>query len=343
MEINSHNAPLVSIVITSYNRANYIGMAIESALGQDYPTLEIIISDNHSTDNTDEVIKRYLHDQRIKYFISDINIGMIPNFKLATERANGEYITYISSDDYLINNSFISDSISLINKHKNVIIVFSRNKTFIEKTNLLVIYNNEQLYVNEYVDGKEVFLNFAKTKGLGWGGTFMNTKALRELNLFDSDITSLDYEANLILMLKGNVGFIKEPTYVVRIHDNQASQQTKAEEVIKNHNFIFNPFQYALTNKIFSKEILEKWKNDLLFLDFRSSALQILPVNKNEYTLLMSHIKTRHPEVYKRLKKNIKWKIFQFLYSRPNFSLKFIGFFSKGHYRNLKALVAKRY
>ena len=57
MQIN--DIPLVSIVITSYNRAHTIEKAIESALGQDYQNLEIIISDNNSTDNTDEVVKKY--------------------------------------------------------------------------------------------------------------------------------------------------------------------------------------------------------------------------------------------------------------------------------------------
>ena len=96
--------PLVSIIITSYNREEFIEKAIQSCLSQDYPHIEIIISDNHSTDNSDAVIKKFTHDNRIKYFINDTNIGMIANYKLATrERAMGKYVTYISSDDYLCN------------------------------------------------------------------------------------------------------------------------------------------------------------------------------------------------------------------------------------------------
>ena len=122
--------PLVSIIITSFNREKFIEMAIQSALNQDYPNLEIIISDNNSTDNSDTIIKKYMHDKRIKYFVNDVNIGMTPNFKLATEqRAKGEYITYISSDDYLLSDKFISNAVDLINKYPNIVLVIAKNST----------------------------------------------------------------------------------------------------------------------------------------------------------------------------------------------------------------------
>ena len=56
--------PLVSVVITSYNRANLIEVAIQSVLAQDYQNLEIIISDNCSTDNTYEVMEKYLSNTK---------------------------------------------------------------------------------------------------------------------------------------------------------------------------------------------------------------------------------------------------------------------------------------
>ena len=122
------NLPLVSIVITSYNRDRFIAKAIESALAQDYPNLEIIISDNCSTDNTDAVIKKYTHDARVKYFVNSTNIGMIPNFKLATEEwAKGTFITYLSSDDYFCNNQFLSAAVNLINSYPDIVLVAAKN------------------------------------------------------------------------------------------------------------------------------------------------------------------------------------------------------------------------
>src|SRR5688572_32431359 len=102
--------PLVSVIITSYNRASLIVKTIESALAQDYPNLEIIISDNCSTDDSDAVIRKYTGDPRIRYFRNAENIGMMPNFIKATyELSRGEYLTYVSSDDYLTDPTFVSE------------------------------------------------------------------------------------------------------------------------------------------------------------------------------------------------------------------------------------------
>jgi glycosyltransferase involved in cell wall biosynthesis len=79
----SNNNPLVSIIITSYNRASAIEEAINSALAQDYNNIEVVISDNASTDNTDAVLSKYKDDERVKCFKNEINVGAIPNYKKA--------------------------------------------------------------------------------------------------------------------------------------------------------------------------------------------------------------------------------------------------------------------
>src|SRR5689334_4902408 len=124
MAIKDMSLPLVSIIITSYNRAHWIGRAIESALCQDYANLEIIISDNCSTDDSDQVIRKYCDDPRIRYSRNSTNIGMLPNFEKAFfTLAKGEYITAVSSDDYLINPSFITKAIAIFNRYKDVSVV----------------------------------------------------------------------------------------------------------------------------------------------------------------------------------------------------------------------------
>ena len=338
------NNPLVSIIITSYNRANLIEQAIDSALAQDYQNLEIIISDNNSTDNTDEVIKKYLADPRVKYFKNIANLEMAGNFRIATEeRAKGEFLTYISSDDYLINEHFITKAITIINNYENVLLVFGKNMTLLEKHNILLDDKTHRLYKNEFREGKNVFLKFANIKAMGWGGTLINRKELEALNIFNSKTTSLDYETNLLLMLRGNVGFIKAPTYVFRIHSGQASQNhlKTTESLLQNYSFIFESYKYARENKIFSEKRLEKWMNDLLFLEARYVTLRFLSVNKKEYNKLMTYFRSNHSKVYKRLKRNIKHNFLSLLYRRPNLYLKFIKIISKGHYRNLKNILSE--
>lgn len=91
--------PQVSVNIITHNRATYIADAIKSALRQDFSDLEIIIVDDASTDNTAEVIKPFLSDKRVNYFLlpKQKNIAAVRNFALS--KSQGKYIAVLDSDD----------------------------------------------------------------------------------------------------------------------------------------------------------------------------------------------------------------------------------------------------
>lgn len=90
---------LVSIVMPSYNTGRYIKETIESVLAQSYPTWELIIVDDCSTDNTDEVVSEYLADQRIHYIKNDTNSGAAVSRNRALREAKGKWIAFLDSDD----------------------------------------------------------------------------------------------------------------------------------------------------------------------------------------------------------------------------------------------------
>ncbi|GJL63794.1 MAG: hypothetical protein NPIRA04_24480 [Nitrospirales bacterium] len=92
---------LVTIGIPTYNRANaFLPQALESAIAQTYENLEIIVSDNCSTDNTETVVKGY-GDPRIKYFRHGKNIGPLGNSNFCLEQAQGEYFLQLHDDDVI--------------------------------------------------------------------------------------------------------------------------------------------------------------------------------------------------------------------------------------------------
>ncbi len=98
--------PLVSIGIPTYNRADKtLSSAIQSACNQDYPNLEIVISDNCSTDNTQELVRSF-NDDRIKYIRHTANIGGNNNFNACLEAAKGDYFLLLHDDD-LIDPDFV--------------------------------------------------------------------------------------------------------------------------------------------------------------------------------------------------------------------------------------------
>lgn len=90
---------LVSIIMPSYNTAKFIGETIESVLKQTYQSWELIIVDDCSTDNTDEVVKKYLSDGRIKYLKNEKNSGAALTRNYALREAKGRWIAFLDSDD----------------------------------------------------------------------------------------------------------------------------------------------------------------------------------------------------------------------------------------------------
>lgn len=92
--------PLVSIGLPAYNAARYLREALDSLLGQDYPNLELIVSDNASDDATAQICAEYVkRDGRLRYHRNAENMGAVWNFNQVLELARGEYFMWAAYDD----------------------------------------------------------------------------------------------------------------------------------------------------------------------------------------------------------------------------------------------------
>lgn len=95
--------PIVSVLMTAYNREQYIAEAIESVLASTYANFELIIVDDCSTDKTFEIIQYFAaRDNRIRLFQNEKNLGDYPNRNKAASYAKGKYLKYIDSDDKIL-------------------------------------------------------------------------------------------------------------------------------------------------------------------------------------------------------------------------------------------------
>lgn len=90
---------LVSIITPSYNTAQYIGQTIASVQAQTYGNWELLIVDDCSTDDSDQVIAPYLADQRIRYLKNEKNSGAAISRNYALREAKGKWIAFLDSDD----------------------------------------------------------------------------------------------------------------------------------------------------------------------------------------------------------------------------------------------------
>lgn len=94
--------PLISVLMTAYNREQFIAEAIESVLVSTYKNLELIIVDDCSGDNTVCIAKLFeQNDSRIRVYVNEHNLGDYGNRNMAALYATGEYLMYVDSDDML--------------------------------------------------------------------------------------------------------------------------------------------------------------------------------------------------------------------------------------------------
>ena len=113
------NSPLVSIGLPVYNGEHTIERAVESLLEQTYSNLEIVVSNNGSTDDTREILKKYQElDSRIKVFNSDVNRGSIWNFNKVFRESTGKYFMWASHDDHH-DPRFVATCVQVMEKEKH--------------------------------------------------------------------------------------------------------------------------------------------------------------------------------------------------------------------------------
>lgn len=113
--------PLVSIIIPTYNYADFLSTAIQSCLNQTYQPVEIIVVDDGSTDHTKNIAEGFGRDI---LYVSQENQGVSSARNRGLELAKGSYLAFLDSDDYLMNDS-IGKKVEILEKNPEVGIVFS--------------------------------------------------------------------------------------------------------------------------------------------------------------------------------------------------------------------------
>lgn len=147
---NNNVKPLVSIMIPVYNREAIIRETLECAINQTYKNLEIIVSDNCSTDGTWSVLEEYeKKDNRIKIFRNKVNLGPVLNWKKCIDNLQGEYTKILWSDD-LITLDFVEKTIDLFDEETAFVISGIRIFNSDDNSTLVVSkFQEKQVYAND--------------------------------------------------------------------------------------------------------------------------------------------------------------------------------------------------
>ena len=173
------HTPEISIIIPTYNRANVLKRAVSSVLKQYSCDIELIISDNCSTDNTRQVVEELKIGcpLSLTYSRNDRNLGMVGNWNHALSNlASGRYAMILSDDDYLLDPSYLKRAIAIIKKHEPGLI-FSRCAIVDSNSEAVLIKNSSaQMSVKftELVEPVDILKNWGRHgTGAGLGFAIM--------------------------------------------------------------------------------------------------------------------------------------------------------------------------
>lgn len=153
--------PLLSVVMISYQHRDYIQQAIESVFSQKTNfTIELIIANDHSPDDSDEIIKKTIQNApenvEIKYTRHEKNLGMMPNFIWAIKQAKGKYIALCEGDDYWINENKLQQQVDFLEQNNDFGMCFHSCEIVSEvdkpiNSDLLIVHENREYLSKEFL------------------------------------------------------------------------------------------------------------------------------------------------------------------------------------------------
>ncbi|GBD99294.1 GalNAc(5)-diNAcBac-PP-undecaprenol beta-1,3-glucosyltransferase [bacterium BMS3Abin07] len=229
--------PLVTIAIPTYNRADsYLKQAIEIAFNQTYQDIEIIISDNCSSDDTETLVKTFT-DPRIRYFRQKENIGANNNFNFCLEQAKGDYFLLFHDDD-LIDNDFIETCMEAANYSPDIGLIRTGVRIIDVNGNIL----REKQNIGKGLSINDFFMAFLTGKiSMFLCGTLFNTRCLREIGGFGTpqNLWQDVYAEFRILAKYGRVD-VKEIKASFRKHDLQRTSNVDIQGWCKDSLFLLD-------------------------------------------------------------------------------------------------------
>lgn len=251
MEREQTNNPLVSVPVITYNSATTVIETLESIKAQTYPNIELLISDDCSTDNTIEICREWIDKNgsrfvRTRILTVEKNTGVSENVNRAYAACDGEWIKAVAGDDMFLPQT-IEEYIEYVTTNKDIYWCFARAVCFGEDENKAAISQQ-----NHEID----FYNWDKNRLLDYmyltGGcpmfsptVFFNRKKLMESGVkADQRVRNAEDRVMWIRMLEYGfkIGFVDKPLIKYRISDNSLSQRKTISPAMLLANQQFNKY-----------------------------------------------------------------------------------------------------
>jgi glycosyltransferase involved in cell wall biosynthesis len=215
--------PKVSIMMLAHNCEDYIEYAINSVLEQTFSDWELIIVDDYSEDNTYERIRKYLEDEKIKYFKNEKRKGIPNSRNIALNKADGEYLAVLDADDMWCVKEKLEEQVSFLDNNPDYGVIGS---------SILHINDKNEVYSHKKVRRSNFMIKIL----MPFTSQMLNSTAMTRTEMIRNNEgyvnrLSQDYDLWLsigsISKMKNLDGFYAK----YRVHDNNVSVTRRMEQI----------------------------------------------------------------------------------------------------------------
>lgn len=263
----------VDILLATYNGEKYIKEQVESILNQTYENIQIIISDDCSTDKTRQVLKEYENNEKIKIFYQEKNLGYVKNFEFLLKQVKSN-LYMLSDQDDVWKKEKVEKSVEKIESEK-LDLVFGDLEVVDENLNTLYKSYNRYMHLIHKIKKYQKDYRLQYLYNCMTGCTIISRKNWIDKVLpfpTNSKYMIHDYWLGLVIALNGKVGYIEEPYILYRQHrknqvgSKKASKTASKLEEVRNIsiNTRIGTFEtYVMHEEIFDEKLRKQNKKAL--------------------------------------------------------------------------------
>ena len=291
---------LVSIVVITYNSAKTVIETLDSTKNQTYKNIELIVSDDCSTDNTVEICKNWIEINKDRFFRTELltvekNTGVPGNCNRGIRKCSSEWIKLIAGDDILLSNC-INDFISYINSDRKIDIIYSLYYSFntkngeIVKENLLPIEQFNKDFSNKKLHQLKTYLGYGIniTPSL-----FFKKELIEKMGYYNEKYRLFEDTPMISKILSCGIymHFLNKPTVLYR-KDNPSITHLSNNKHFYKRNFLDTVIQFRKDQvyTYYKKTDFSFWIKEISFLSTYYFTIYVLQNKKNNFTLILYYI-----------------------------------------------------
>lgn len=250
------NKPLVSVVLTSYNQKKKLERAFNSLINQTYDNLEIIISDDCSTDGISQDYIKLLkskYPEKVRIHLQEQNVGIPKNKNTGLRMTRGKYITYLDGDDFYYPQK-IENEIKILEKNPDIDVVYSNFN----------IVNEDGRILHPWMTNKQkpptgdIFLSIIKREfpyNAVYRFELAKRKVFEEINFYDESLIAFeDWDSRIRYSMTANIIFCDNIGSAYVRDPEGISQTLKKKRLIQEMKKVFDKNKALIYQKAEEKE-----------------------------------------------------------------------------------------